>query len=405
MENANGEDREDRRRVHLQLHEGRLPLQSLHLQELQLLKPPRAAPITGCGPPTAAEIARPIGPTAPFIVNAATCGSWSELTFIMTQKQNHVRPGLTALGAVLAISSTTALAQSVPPASDTTTAPATTATPPASDSTTTAPAPATDTQTSAPAADTAAPSPAKPVRAKSVAKPVRAAAAAAPAPGPVKASVPSPKAAPAVPPRVATGTEKIVTPNPIVKTAEPAVAPVQFAQPKNTNDWSSLSNDINPAAAAGALAVVALAGAGIGLRRRRRRLDEEEEAAQWDESDAVEPDAEMQPAWAAAAPMAVAERQSETIGENRLPNGFDLSRFGPHVQAAYRGPTEDNPSLSLRHRLRRAAAMDQMERRAAERTDSAPVAEEPVAAEKPFMFANGDSVKFSRSSEESELTH
>ena len=47
-----------------------------------------------------------------------------------------------------------------------------------------------------------------------------------------------------------------------------------------------------------------------------------------------------------------------------LPEGFDLSKFGPHVQAAYKGPTEDNPSLSLKYRLRRAAALDQMARKA-----------------------------------------
>jgi hypothetical protein len=48
-----------------------------------------------------------------------------------------------------------------------------------------------------------------------------------------------------------------------------------------------------------------------------------------------------------------------------LPNGFDLSRFGRHTRAAYRGPTPDNPSLSLRHRLRRASFFDQREREAA----------------------------------------
>jgi hypothetical protein len=45
--------------------------------------------------------------------------------------------------------------------------------------------------------------------------------------------------------------------------------------------------------------------------------------------------------------------------------GFDISRFGRHVQAAYRGPTPDNPSLSLKNRLRRASFFDQQERRAA----------------------------------------
>jgi hypothetical protein len=47
-----------------------------------------------------------------------------------------------------------------------------------------------------------------------------------------------------------------------------------------------------------------------------------------------------------------------------LPTGFDMSRYGPHVQAAYRGPTEDNPSLSLSRRLKRARFYDQRAREA-----------------------------------------
>ena len=46
-----------------------------------------------------------------------------------------------------------------------------------------------------------------------------------------------------------------------------------------------------------------------------------------------------------------------------LPEGFDISRFGPNVQDAYRGQTEDNPSASLKHRLSRASGMDQQERK------------------------------------------
>jgi hypothetical protein len=40
------------------------------------------------------------------------------------------------------------------------------------------------------------------------------------------------------------------------------------------------------------------------------------------------------------------------------------------VQAAYRGPTEDNPSLSLKHRLRRANFLDQQQRRTAPATEA-----------------------------------
>ena len=50
----------------------------------------------------------------------------------------------------------------------------------------------------------------------------------------------------------------------------------------------------------------------------------------------------------------------------KLPAGFDISRYGRHAQAAFLGPTPDNPSLSLIRRLKRAAFFDQRERRAAE---------------------------------------
>ncbi|WP_454887884.1 hypothetical protein [Sphingomonas oryzagri] len=50
----------------------------------------------------------------------------------------------------------------------------------------------------------------------------------------------------------------------------------------------------------------------------------------------------------------------------RLPEGFDLSRFGRHARAAYLGPTADNPFLSLRSRLKRASFYDRRERLAAE---------------------------------------
>jgi hypothetical protein len=49
-----------------------------------------------------------------------------------------------------------------------------------------------------------------------------------------------------------------------------------------------------------------------------------------------------------------------------IPAGFDLSRFGRHTQAAYRGPTADNPFLSLKRRLKRASFFDGRERMAAQ---------------------------------------
>jgi hypothetical protein len=331
----------------------------------------------------------------------------------MTQKRIHVRPGLTALGVVLTITSTSLVAQSVPPEPDTTT-PASNSTPPATDSTTTAPAPDSDTQTSTqPTPDTAAPVEqpvAKAAKAKTTAAAARTSKvvhkAAAPAPESARISAPAPvrTRAPAPPPVAALPS---ATSPPAEIAAQPA-PPV--AQPPKPAPWSSYwRNEANPAAAAGALGILALAGAGIGLRRRRRRLDEEEGAGWDDPTDAsderqsVESEGDIQPAWAASAP---ARQPLANGGETRLPNGFDLSRFGPHVQAAYRGPTPDNPSLSLRHRLRRAAAFDQAERRAAAQRPEpalAPAAGQAAPADKAWMLADGNSVKPSRASEEPEL--
>lgn len=54
--------------------------------------------------------------------------------------------------------------------------------------------------------------------------------------------------------------------------------------------------------------------------------------------------------------------QRQAFSGDALPDGFNLSQFGPHVQAAYRGPSPDNPSLSLKKRLSKARALDQRAR-------------------------------------------
>jgi hypothetical protein len=119
-------------------------------------------------------------------------------------------------------------------------------------------------------------------------------------------------------------------------------------------------------AAGGALALVVIAGGAFLLFRRRR--DEEDVY----EMIALEsPTGVGQPVTAPAvfatrpvAPPPVAD-PIETH-ESELPEGFDISRFGPHVQNAYRGPTPDNPSHSLKTRLKRARFFDQRERLAAQ---------------------------------------
>jgi len=153
-----------------------------------------------------------------------------------------------------------------------------------------------------------------------------------------------------------------------------------------------------------------LAAALLMLRRRRRRLREEaDELAYYDEDEvAVAAEPQPEPAFvpAAVAPPAPAPVH-DPIFDNRptnapttaLPADFDLSRYGRHTQAAYRGPTADNPSLSLKYRLRKAAALDQRERAmqgaAAETPTPAPPVStrvEAVPSDSDFML-RGDGTK------------
>ena len=73
---------------------------------------------------------------------------------------------------------------------------------------------------------------------------------------------------------------------------------------------------------------------------------------------------------------------------------------GSHVEAACEGPTEDNPSLSLKTRLSRASGMDQQERKldaeveaatgepVLDESDTTPPAEAPAA--KPAIASPAD---------------
>jgi hypothetical protein len=163
--------------------------------------------------------------------------------------------------------------------------------------------------------------------------------------------------------------------------ADPDATPAVQAAPPSMNDRidALMADDMALAAAgAGALGLLALGGAGIAMRRRKRRREDEEFAARQQfldraetERAAEEPVLELGPHDEVHAGPAFARRQApihdpvpaKTMAvATKLPEGFDLSRFGRHVQAAYRGPTADNPSVSLKYRLRRAAALDQQER-------------------------------------------
>lgn len=172
------------------------------------------------------------------------------------------------------------------------------------------------------------------------------------------ATPPAPTAAPQ-----ASAPEVAATP------ARPAAAPVA------AND----SGDMLPIAGAAGAALLLLGG-GIYAATRRRRPDGGPIVAAYETSsdDVVAPHATRAPALAAAM---VASPSTHTPsfaaqGASSLPAGFDLSRFGRHTRAAYRGPTPENPFLSLRRRLKRASFLD-----ARERVVSTPVAANPSTPE------------------------
>jgi len=320
----------------------------------------------------------------------------------MTKHKLQARLGATAIAAALALSSTPLLAQQATP--DTTqtapsTAPATDSAP-ATDTVPTVAVPAVTTTTS----DTSAPattstttttrttvhhtvaSTARPAAARTVATHHVAAAApvaAAPAAAPV-ATVPATTTAPAPP----------AGPPPLAQIAGPPPA----AANNNQQTQSDRTSEIVGAAIFALIVLGAIAYA-LSRRRRTRETVYEEQAyepeASYEEAEPVHaraPIAEEQPAIVAPETSAFAwgnrpqagtletpaAVQTEADEPMTLPSGFDLSRFGPHVRAAYRGPTPDNPSLSLRNRLRRAAAMDQKERAMGREASCAPMNGETV---------------------------
>jgi hypothetical protein len=340
---------------------------------------------------------------------------------VMTQKQIKSRSGMTAIAAVLALSSTPSFAQDAamgePIVETTSEAPvATTSDPLAPDPVATeAPVEAND----APVEASAAPAASQPkFETKATAAPVarRSAATtrasssrststaqAAPA-APVAAPAPDAPAEVALPPAA-----------PIPPLAEPVASPP--VEPVAT-ETLAVNEDMLPVAGAAGLGILALAGAGMAMRRRKRRREEAEyEDRQWAldhveaESDQVMADVEPEPVFVAPRPAqhdepAFVRASSPThdpvqadAPTNALPAGFDVSRFGRHVQAAYRGPTPDNPSLSLKNRLRRASFFDQRERMAAESggasatAQSAPVERPTVKpAQKPaWAMSQGES--------------
>jgi hypothetical protein len=103
------------------------------------------------------------------------------------------------------------------------------------------------------------------------------------------------------------------------------------------------------------LGIIALAGGAFAFSRRNRRYQ------RYEDIDVVPAQTEMIAPAPIATPDSTIYAQAPHTG---IPAGFDLSRFGRHTQAAYRGPTPDNSSLSLKRRLKHASFYDQRERMA-----------------------------------------
>ena len=276
----------------------------------------------------------------------------------MTHKTPNFRPAMTAIAAVMALSSPSFAQSAVEPVVQ---IPA----PPVE----VAPAPvAVEPIAAEPVViDTAA----DPVAAEPAAKPIRKAttAKAATAP-PVTAR--TARAAPAVASVASVAEAPIAPPLPIEPVAaEPVAAP---AAPADANNIDLLST-----AALGGLALLAFAGAGLAVRSRRRRRAREGEGAAYAQTEA---DAVAEPAIEASAPVDPLFAESPTTARPAKPtpafilgaaeaaaatatpgspSSCDDAAPGSHVEAACEGPTENNPSLSLKKRLKRAHVFDQRE--------------------------------------------
>jgi hypothetical protein len=151
---------------------------------------------------------------------------------------------------------------------------------------------------------------------------------------------------------------------PIMVTAAPAAPAVAAVATPPAQNASVSSSGMLPIAGAAGLGFLGILGVGLAMRRRKRRNEEEFAAAEQDEL-AVEAPAQTDPlfdepafaprtadpALALGAAAAPAETPSDCVD----------AAPGSHVEAACEGPTADNPSLSIKKRLKRAHFFDQRE--------------------------------------------
>lgn len=274
-----------------------------------------------------------------------------------------------AIAAALALTSTTALAQQAQPV------PTDPVPPAAAEPAPTVEAPPVTDETSTPPSDSPAPAtePSTTTKATTVKRSVRTAtvkpatSTRTPALRPhaeAATAAPEPRASAVRPVESHPATDPVVDVN-----AKPAPAPTPAAIKPDSSD-----NGI-PIAAGGALALLALGGAAVAMNRRRRAHAEEwvDEEAVYEEPRqmAVAEEPQPEPKFAEAQPAIVAPAPSAFAWGNGQPAVASPSTADPDddrmpgetwVQRAYRGPSANNPSASLRNRIRRAAFFDKRER-------------------------------------------
>ena len=301
----------------------------------------------------------------------------------MKHEKSPLRPGMTAIAAVLALSSTSLFAQSADTGAAAPTAPVLVL-PPAVAASTAAPSPQVatpqsgtqvttlpvlnippvtmDTAPSAPQ-DTVAAKPTEPTvaRVKAVTVPApklaRVAAASNPAP---RATV----AAPAAPATPSVKAQQDVAPE-SAAIDEPVANPARAAKARTAQMESS--DDMLPIAGMAGIGALALAGGALVLSLRKRRDKDVDAVPETMAAISVEPiPVERTGVRPAERAFFFADMNRSAPPEDgprtAVPYGFDMSRYGRHVKAAYRGPTADNPSLSLKRRLKHASFFDQRER-------------------------------------------
>ena len=284
---------------------------------------------------------------------------------------------MSAIAAVLAFSSTALIAQATPEATQPVTqAPAATPIPESAPATPTAsePSAATVNDSLAPSAEPATSTKSTKSttthRTASIARPAKA------APPVARAAVAAPVAEPA----------DTVASAPVPLTAVPAAPPPAVAAAPPVQEAPANSNNMLSIAGAVALALLALIGLAMAMRRRKLRREEEFAAVEQYEPEHEAP-VEADPLFAeqASAPLAAAPAPAATIAETELVGPCADAAPGSHVEAACEGPTEDNPSLSIKKRLKRAQFFDQREQLAAAgmAVPVAPDAGLPDAAETP----------------------